>query len=228
VEPFYFVIACVGVRALADPFVSVLSASGRRLATRRRVIATAVCVLVAVVGVTAFRGQRLMAAQQQILTNDKVFWDSAAGQAASFLTVERLPGKVAVWDIGFVGYATDYPLFDLFGLVTPATSDLPGGYSRRYTPEWVNRVLSATPDYFVLVGKRGEGCTALSAATEQLRTDRRFQDAYKLGARIQHTRGGHWCIFEKRETFPAHLPPSPPRPRRGPADVPAGPARMQP
>jgi hypothetical protein len=198
-EPFCFVLACVGTRTLVD------SLGGE---IRRPLLAMLIVGVVSFVGV--FRVRELNAAQQLILSSEKVFWDSAAGETATWLVIERPPGEIAVGDIGYIGYATDYPILDLLGLVDPVISNLPGGYTQKTGQGYVERVFEKSPRYFVFVGS-ANGCSRLPfPAQERLRQDDRFQRAYRLGTVIPHSKGGVWCIFERNDPdrpLTSHLRP---------------------
>jgi hypothetical protein len=87
--------------------------------------------------------------------------------------------------------------------VDPVISKLPGGYTQKIGPGYVQRVFDKMPRYFVFVGN-AEGCDKLPFhGQEKLRRDRRFQKAYKVAAKIRHGMGGYWCIFEREEGAPA-------------------------
>jgi hypothetical protein len=152
-----------------------------------------------IVGVV--RTERLYAARDVILHREKLFWDSAAGGAAYWLLTDGREGAVALGDIGYVGYETDYPILDLLGLVDPVIPKLPGGYTNKTGPGYVAHVFEKAPRYFVFVGSGYCERTAFPAQ-ERLRLDPRFRDAYRLASRIRHTLGGYWCIFEKIDVKP--------------------------
>ena len=195
-EPFAFVLACFAVRTIAGHLISAMS----RLQWQpwaRRVVAAA-CAVVFVTTLGAFRVQRLHDAQAFLIDNERLFWESTAGEAADWLLADATPGRIAVWDIGYIGYATDYPLLDLFGLVEPTISTLPGGYLRRTRPAYLDRIFAKNPDYFVLVGARGSPCNAMSPSEFKLQRDPRFQNGYRLTAMIPHRRRGYWCIFARK------------------------------
>ena len=200
-EPFFFLFACLGIRAGGETVLSALTRLPQQVSgPRRRALAVSlgVVAIVALASIGYFRADRLTAAQQKILTDDKVFWDSAAGRVAQWLVINDQPGEIAVADIGYIGYATDYPLLDLLGLVDPVIAKLPGGYTRKYGPGYVERVFDKEPRYFVFVGG-ARTCSQLPfPAQEKLRRDERFQSNYKLVQAIAHSKGGVWCIFERR------------------------------
>ncbi|MEM1029326.1 MAG: hypothetical protein AAF928_05295 [Myxococcota bacterium] len=187
-EAFAFLLVGVGMRTLAE---------SAPVATSGRQVAGLTVVLLLLVGfshrVGAMRG-----ALRKILDDEKVFWDSAAGGAAEVLR-SKPPGTVAIADIGQLGYRTDYPVLDLLGLVDPVISKLPGGYTNKTGPGYVDRVFEVMPRYFVLVGRKNT-CTPLQfPGQEVLRRDPRFRDHYVLGGKVTHSKGGLWCIFERKD-----------------------------
>jgi hypothetical protein len=201
-EPFAFVIACLGVRALGESAIALARRTrfGGGSSRLRSAVATATVVIVLLI-IAGVRSERLHAAQARILRVEKVFWDSAAGGVAYWLVRAGRPGEVALGDIGYVGYETDYPIFDLLGLVDPVISKLPGGYTNKTGPGYVARAFDKSPRYFVFVGTTN--CQEMAfAAQEQLRLDPRFQQSYRLAVRVQHSLGGLWCVFERMDGSP--------------------------
>jgi hypothetical protein len=179
-EPFAFLLVGVGARALFE------------LRERAARLALVLFLLVA----AGQRYQVWQGARKHILTDEKVFWDSAAGGAAQWLR-EHEPGEVAVADIGQIGYTTDYPLLDLLGLVDPVIGKLEGGYTRKTGEGYVERVFEKMPKYFVLVGGRDKCEPLVFPAQERLRRDPRFVGRYRLGGQVRHSKHGLWCIFER-------------------------------
>ncbi|WP_437958226.1 hypothetical protein WME76_00295 [Sorangium sp. So ce119] len=209
-EPFCFLLAGLGARSLLEPMLPALSARaqpGPARAGAGLALAVGAGLLVAgcIVALGAFRAQRIDRAQHRILDDDKQFWDSAAGGAAAWFLQHGQPGEVAVGDIGYIGYTTDYPVLDLLGLVDPVISKLPGGYTHKTGPGYVQRVFDKAPRYFVFVGG-ADTCDKLPfPAQEKLRKDRRFRGVYDVAGMVRHSKNGYWCIFERR----ADAPPPP-------------------
>jgi hypothetical protein len=203
-EPFAFLLACLGARSLLDPVVDRLVALGSTRGVLARGLAVAAGLLAAagLTSIGVFRMRRFNEAGHKLVTDDKVFWDSASGGAAAWFAAHGQPGEIAVADIGYIGYATDYPVLDLLGLVDPVISRLPGGYTNKTGPGYIQRVFDVAPRYFVLVGNATD-CNKLPfAAQERLRTDRRFRGVYDVAGMIRHSKGGYWCIFERRADAP--------------------------
>jgi hypothetical protein len=196
-EPLYFVFACVGLRWFSDPLLAALRSGP--VGTKRWLRPSLVGAVVFAIALTGARAQRLVAAEAHMLDDEKVFWDSAAGGAADWLLIEGTPGEIAVADIGYIGYATDYPLLDLLGLVDPVISKLPGGYTNKTGPGYVERVFDRMPAYFVLVGGPRTCGRMAFPAQERLRADPRFQASYRLAGHVLHSKAGYWCIFKRAD-----------------------------
>ncbi|WP_437876708.1 hypothetical protein [Sorangium sp. So ce513] len=209
-EPFCFLLAGLGARSLLDPMLPALSAraAGARPGAGLALAAGAgALALGCIVAMGAFRAQRIGRAQHRILDDEKRFWDSAAGGVAAWFQQHGQPGEIAVGDIGYIGYATDYPVLDLLGLVDPVISKLPGGYTHKTGPGYVKRVFEKAPRYFVFVGG-ADTCDKLPfPAQEKLRRDRRFRGVYDVAGMIRHSKNGYWCVFERRADAPP--PPAP-------------------
>lgn len=209
-EPFCFLLAGLGARSLLEPMLPALSARAGRQSARPGAglaLAAGAGALAAgcIIAMGAFRAQRIDRAQHRILDDEKRFWDSAAGGAAAWFQQHGQPGEIAVGDIGYIGYTTDYPVLDLLGLVDPVISKLPGGYTHKTGPGYVKRVFDKAPRYFVFVGG-ADTCDKLPfPAQEKLRRDRRFRGVYDVAGMIRHSKNGYWCIFERR----ADAPPPP-------------------
>jgi len=223
-EPYAFILAGLGGRALGDFFVTWTAAHRARRARHARggtdrpsLVVTALAALgtlaalALVAFVSAHRGRMLQRAQSRILHDEKVFWDSAAGGVAAWFLERGQPGEIGVGDIGYIGYATDYPVLDLLGLVDPVISTLPGGYTQKTGAGYVKRIFDKLPRYFVFVGS-ADGCNRLPfPGQEKLRADARFQRAYRVAGQIRHSKKGYWCIFAREDGAPQQ-PPSPPSP----------------
>jgi hypothetical protein len=178
-EPFAFVLVGVGARTLFD--------------THQRAIQIALAMFALYVGVQRYHS--FEDARRHFKDEDQ-FWESAVNQSAEWLVEHNRPGYVAVADMGYIGYRTDFPVLDLLGLVDPVISRLPGGYTKKTGPGYVKRVFEVMPRYFVLVG--GKDCTKLSfAAQRKLRKHPQFKRHYYLAKVIMHSKKGAWCIFER-------------------------------
>ncbi len=121
-EPFCFLLVDVGVRRAVD----------------RRDAATSLALVFFAAFTYAQRTANLRDAQADFINNEKHFWDAAGGGTARWL-LDNPRGTVALGDIGYVGWATDYPILDMLGLVDPVISKLPGGYTHKVGPGYLDR-----------------------------------------------------------------------------------------
>lgn len=120
------------------------------------------------------------------------------------------PGKIAIGDIGLVGYRTNYPLLDTLGLVDPVISKLPGGYTRKLGPGFADRIFSVMPDYIVII-VHGKCDDARMLGSKMIVNDPRFWPNYFTAFRIKLGGNANWCIYEhKQHRARLGLPPIPP------------------
>ena len=145
------------------------------------------------------RVDKLGDAQKKWLQEEKRFWDNAAGQAAEWLARRERPGRIAIGDIGFVGYRTDYPILDLLGLVDPVISQLPGGYTHKLGKGYKERFFEVMPEYAVIIMSGQECKVAGMKASKQIFNDRRFKPSYAVAHNIQVVSGAGWCIFKRKD-----------------------------
>jgi arabinofuranosyltransferase len=182
-EPFGFLLVDLAVRSVVE--------AGRRPANLA-LLGLGVLTIV-------HRASMFDAARKKILHDEKRFWDSASGQVANWFQQHGQPGEIAMADIGYVGWATDYPVLDLLGLVDPVISKLPGGYTHKTGPGYVERVFDKQPRYFLFVGSKTD-CERLPfPAQARLRNDARFRGKYAVAGKVKHSKDGYWCIFERKE-----------------------------
>lgn len=180
-DPFCFLLADVFVRELVD---------------RRGRWAGVAVGLFAVH--TAWVRSRAFTDGARVIDGEHAFWTTAAGGVASWFQANGERGTIAVADMGYIAYATDYPILDMLGLVDPVISKLPGGYTRKTGPGYVERVFQVKPRYFVFVGS-ATGCERLPfPAQSRLKNDARFRGRYDVLAQVRHSAGGYWCIFGAR------------------------------
>lgn len=148
---------------------------------------------------TAWARGRAFTESARLIDDERTFWTSAAGGVADWFQKNGEPGKIAVADMGYIAYATDYPLLDLLGLVDPVISKLPGGYTNKTGKGYVERVFQAAPRYFVLVGN-ADDCVRLPFPQQaRLKSDARFRARYELVGQVRHSKAGFWCIFGDRD-----------------------------
>ncbi|RMG96794.1 MAG: hypothetical protein D6705_10350 [Deltaproteobacteria bacterium] len=155
------------------------------------------------------RPARLDGAHRVFMVDERLFWRNAAGQTADWL-LRHERGTVGIGDLGYVGYATDYPILDLLGLVDPVIGRLPGGYTRKLGPGFTDRIFDVMPRYLVFI--LGNGCNkAYMAGSKRIYHDPRFAPNYALAHELPVGARVSWCIFERRD---APAAPSAPEPKR--------------
>lgn len=182
IEPTLFLLAGVALRALA---------SARPWPLR-------LLPLVILAYTTPGRLDSLREAQRVWMLHERTFWRNTAGQTAAWL-LRHPKGTVGIGDIGYVGYATDYPLLDLLGLVDPVIGRLPGGYTRKLGPGFTDRIFSVAPRYLVFI-LSGQNCDRPEmAGSRRIFHDPRFAPSYRLAHNIQVGADVSWCIFERTE-----------------------------
>lgn len=138
-------------------------------------------------------------AQDQFIKEEMRYWNNTAGQAAEWLATRAQPGRVAIGDIGYVGYRTDYPILDLLGLVDPVINSLPGGYTRKIGEGYVERFFDVRPEYAVLVMGSDKCNTPELSGVALVYYDKRFKPDYDLAHQLQVTSDASWCIFKRRD-----------------------------
>jgi hypothetical protein len=149
--------------------------------------------------IVPLRQGHLEEAQKEWLTKEKRFWDNAAGQTADWLVIHGKPGKIAIGDIGYVGYRTNYPVLDLLGLVDPVISKLPGGYTRKLGKGYKERFFDVEPDWVVII-LSGQNCDKPTMkGSKILYTDPRFKKKYALAHNVQVSQKASWCTFKRRD-----------------------------
>jgi len=182
-EPYCFVLICVAIRSLAQ--------------SRER--AALVALALALLWGFGHRYYDFEGARKKFIKEEKRFWDSTAGQVAEWLAVHGKPGRVALGDIGFVGWRTNYPILDLLGLVDPVISQLPGGYTKKHGPGYKERFYEVAPEWAVLIHS-GQDCkTASLAAVKKIVEDPKFRRMYVLEENFQVNSDGSWCVFRRKD-----------------------------
>lgn len=188
-EPFAFLLVDVAVREGLE--------NAPRLRKPMGALASAALGVFALY--TAWSRGRAFSEGTRAIEDERRFWTSAAGGVAGWFAEHGERGTIAVADMGYIAYATDYPILDLLGLVDPVISKLPGGYTNKTGRGYVERVFEVQPRYFVFVGS-AEDCVRLPfAAQARLRNDARFRSRYDLAGQVRHSKGGLWCIFGSRD-----------------------------
>ncbi len=144
---------------------------------------------------TAWSRGRAFTDGARAIEDERRFWTSAAGGVAAWFAEHGERGTIAVADMGYIAYATDYPILDLLGLVDPVISRLPGGYTNKTGRGYVERVFDVMPRYFVFVGSANDCARLPFQSQARLKADARFRSRYDVVGQIRHSKDGLWCIF---------------------------------
>ena len=173
-EPFCFLLVDVGVRWLVD--------------RRERAVNLALALFLLLM--VPFRSSNLREAQTQFITKERGFWMRAAGGTADWFLANGDAGAIAIGDIGYVGYKTDYPILDLLGLVDPVIAKLPGGYTRKQGPQFAERFFDVSPKYMLIISSTID-CKKPSVPNSQtIYNDGRFLERYGLAGKVTLEGGG--------------------------------------
>lgn len=182
-EPFVFLCVCIGLRQLAQ----------------KRDVAALIAIAMALTWTWVDRNHELADARKKFLKEEKRFWDNTAGQVSEWLVTHGKPGRVALGDIGYVGYRTNYPILDLLGLVDPVIGQLEGGYTKKNGPGYKEHFYEVMPEWAVLI-HNGQDCkTASLKAVKTIVEDSRFHRKYVLMENFQVNSDGSWCVFKRRD-----------------------------
>ncbi len=192
--------------APAEPFAFlVVDHAARTIAERReRAAALAIALFALYVGVT--RAGALGQARRDILDKDKPFWDDSAGRTAAWLSAHGKPGPVALADIGYIGYATGFPIVDMLGLLAPEIARLPGGYTNKTGEGYTDAIFARQPRYFVILSSSVDCKSPTVPTSRAIFGDARFRADFALAEAVKLRAGGAWCLFERKsgaETRPA-------------------------
>jgi hypothetical protein len=180
-EPLCFLLVDLGVRRAAD----------------RRDTATNLALAAFAVLTVAHRSAQLGEAQAQILQKEKRFWDRSTHATADWLLTQP-PGEMALGDIGYVGYKTDYPILDLLGLVDPVISKLPGGYQGKIGPGFTDRLFEKRSRYVLIISSDLDCQHPSVIGSKVIWGDRRFREQYELGGKVPLDGGFAWCFFQRK------------------------------
>lgn len=183
-EPFCFLLICITGRALWD-----------QVTQTEKLKRLMVPVILAAIGLSAYRTYILTKSQRFMLSHEDHFWRMAAGGTAKWLE-EHPRGTIAMGDIGYVGYKTDYPLLDLLGLVDPVIAKLPGGYTQKLGPGFTNRLFEVEPRYILIISATRDCMTPSVAGSRVIWRDQRFWKHYRRAGAVQLDDNFAWCIFE--------------------------------
>jgi hypothetical protein len=183
-EPLCFLLVDLGVRTLAA------QANGPGLLA-----------LGVVFGQSAFHRFSTMRSSENQMRVEKGHWDDNAGAASRWFLQNNQPGTIALGDIGLVGYTTNYPILDILGLVDPVIANLPGGYTTKQGPEYVDYFFQRMPEYFVAISSQNDCDHPYHPAISAIYNDpkRRFKANYEVSAKLPLGSGISWCIYQRRK-----------------------------
>lgn len=181
-EPFCFLLVDLGVRRAAD----------------RRDPVTNLALAFFAAFMVPLRGTALREAQADFLQNEKRFWDRAAGGTARWFQ-QAPPGEIALGDIGYVGWATDYPILDLLGLTDPVISKLPGGYTQKLGPGFADRLFDKKSRYVLIISSSLDCQHPSVPGSQVLFNDPRFRRDYQIAGKVPLDNGFAWCFFERKQ-----------------------------
>ena len=181
-EPLLFILVDIGARQIVD----------------RREKAPALALALFALGIIPGRIENLRDAQKQFLVKEKGFWDKAAGGTAKWFLANGEPGEIAIGDIGFVGYTTNYPVLDLLGLVDPVIAKVPGGYTQKLGEGFKNRFFDVGPKYLLLISSSMDCAHPSVPGSQVLFRDPRFKPRYQVAGKVALDGGFAWCIYRNK------------------------------
>jgi hypothetical protein len=185
-----------------EPLVFVLVDLGVRHAVDRRERATSIAFALFALCIFPIRIGNLREAQRSFVGKEKHFWDMAAGGTADWLIKNGDPGELALGDIGYVGYKTDYPILDLLGLVDPVIAKVPGGYRQKIGPEYRQRFFDVQPKYALIISSNVDCQHPSVPGSQVLFRDPRFRSLYDLQGKVTLDGGFAWCIYRNKNAKP--------------------------
>ncbi|MBS2026895.1 MAG: hypothetical protein JST54_03235 [Deltaproteobacteria bacterium] len=184
-----------------EPFAFLLVDYGLRSAFESRSRAVLVALTLFCVG-TGLARERVDREQTLEILSTKHDWDQAAGSLVSWFEQTNRPGTVAIGDIGYVGWATDYPVLDILGLVDPVIARLPGGMFVKQGPQYLDYFFTRMPEYFILISSMGDCDHPFHPAIAAVYRDPqgRLKANYQVVQRLPLGTGGlGWCVYARKE-----------------------------
>ena len=133
---------------------------------------------------------------QKQFRNERRHWNISAGRVARWIRKNLPEGRIAIGDIGFVGYHTNYPILDLLGLVDPVIHELPGGYTKKVGDGYLQRFYDVAPQHAVLIMTNDECNHPALPGVRVLTEDPRFS-MYRPVHAVMMSSEVTWCIFTR-------------------------------
>lgn len=204
--------------APALPFSALLIGVGARAVFERRdrLVSIGLGLLVALIVVERWYQVQLDIAE--IHDKHQDFWRRTATPTVAFFEErskrygDAARGFIALGDIGEIGYGTDYPVFDLLGLVDPMIAAEPGGYGHKTGQGFRDRFFDLRPRYVVIISQTDDCQRPFHDSFKALYYDPRFRSRYVLVHAIPID-GWGWCIFEHAALVPSDVTPLGSKPR---------------
>lgn len=110
------------------------------------------------------------------------------------------PGtRIAISDVGALGYFSERHIHDMFGLIDPHIARLRGRMHYKSDPKYV---LSLNPDYIVLVslGDGGGGYSFQRIPDYAMNARPEFHERYELVRRVPHQWNNEFALIYKRKS----------------------------
>ena len=179
VEPYVFLLVGAGVRSIVE--------------TRDR--AALIGLLLFGIWVGNYRGVELKDSRKTY-KKERRHWNISAGRVAFWIRDNLPKGTIAIGDIGFVGYHTNFPILDLLGLIDPVIHELPGGYTKKTGKGYVERFYEVFPEHAVLIMSTDECTRPALPGVRVLTEDARFA-AYRSVHAVAMSSEVTWCVFTR-------------------------------
>lgn len=136
---------------------------------------------------------------REAFDGQEVVWKRHARQTGRWLATHAAPGAVSLGDIGEVGWITNWPIYDVLGLVTPQVATLPGGYGQKSsTPQFVEEFFRASPRYFLLITDHGDCRHTPFPVMRAPFEDQRFASQYDFLHSVRLSATSAWCLYERQ------------------------------
>jgi hypothetical protein len=136
---------------------------------------------------------------KELVASQQELWHKHARATGRWLAAHGAPGAVSLGDIGEVGWLTDWPIFDVLGLVTKEVAQLPGGYGHKAdNPEFIEAFFQAAPRWFVMISDRPDCLHSPFTVMRVQSEDPRFREAYDFVHSVRLSDTSAWCLYERK------------------------------
>ena len=178
-----------------EPYVYLLVGVGVRTIVETRDKGALIGLLLFGLWVGNYRGVELKDSRKTY-KKERRHWNISAGRVAFWIRDNLPKGTIAIGDIGFVGYHTNFPILDLLGLIDPVIHDLPGGYTKKTGKGYVERFYDVFPEHAVLIMTTDECTQPALPGVAVLTEDARFAP-YEAVHAVPMSSGVTWCVFTR-------------------------------